>query len=51
VVDYAQMTDSSPSGDRPELGEKGCGATGIGIVTPECEKKRRLKANPFSAVK
>jgi multidrug efflux pump subunit AcrA (membrane-fusion protein) len=49
AVSYAQVSESSISGDRPELGEKGCSATGVGIVTPECEKKRRAKANPFSA--
>lgn len=47
VVSYAQVSASPATGDRPELGEKGCGATGVGIVTPECEKKRRTKANPF----
>ncbi len=34
-------------GDNPKLGEKGCSTTGVGIVTPVCEKKRRAKKNPF----
>jgi hypothetical protein len=48
VVSYASLAAPPASGDRPERGKKGCGATGIGIVTPECEKKRRAKANPFA---
>jgi len=50
VVNYAQITEPPASGDRPWLGAKGCG-TGQGIVTPECEKIRRNRANPFGAAK
>lgn len=51
VVNLTSLSNPPASGDRPELGEKGCGTTGVGIVTAECEKKRRQKANPFKAVK
>lgn len=50
VVNYAQITEPPASGDRPWLGARGCG-TGLGIVTPECEKIRRNRANPFGAAK
>lgn len=43
VVSATQISEQT-AGDRPELGEKGCSKTGIGIVTPVCEKKRRAKA-------
>ncbi len=51
VVNLASLSHRPASGDRPELGEKGCGNTGVGIVTVECEKKRRQKANPFKSVR
>lgn len=44
VVVSASQIPEQTSGDRPELGDKGCSKTGIGIVTPVCEKKRRAKA-------
>ena len=48
VMDPVQITDNAVIGDRPALGERGCSATGVGIVTQVCEKKRRAKKNPFS---
>jgi len=49
VICYADLSDIPATGDQPLLGEAGCGATGVGIVTPECEKRRRARANPFGA--
>lgn len=43
VVVSASQIPEQTSGDRPELGNKGCSKSGIGIVTPVCEKKRRAK--------
>lgn len=35
------------SGDRPAAGEQSCSADGVGVVTPECERKRAKGKNPF----
>lgn len=47
VMNSEEVGTSAPVGDNPKLGEKGCSTTGVGIVTPVCEKKRRAKKNPF----
>jgi hypothetical protein len=47
VIPYADLRDIPATGDQPGLDGAGCGATGIGVVMPECEKKRRARVNPF----
>ena len=46
VVRRGTLEQIPPSSDRPEAGAGGCGATGLGIITPECERKRQQ--NPFA---
>jgi len=48
AVNYAQVAGSVAGGDQPNLGAQGCSTTGVGIVTPFCEKKRRAAVNPFA---
>jgi len=36
------------SSDRPEAGADGCGPAGLGVITPECERKRQTTNNPFA---
>jgi hypothetical protein len=47
VVRRSTLEQIPSSSDRPEAGTDGCGTTGLGIITPECEKKRQK--NPFAA--
>ncbi|HMZ83412.1 MAG TPA: hypothetical protein PLC93_03890 [Rhodocyclaceae bacterium] len=49
VMNVQEIQTSAHVGDDPKLGDKGCSATGIGIVTPVCEKERRKTNNPFRA--
>jgi hypothetical protein len=49
VVRYSNVDVTTSGGDQPDLGEKGCSTTGVGIVTPECEKWRRARVNPFAS--
>jgi hypothetical protein len=47
VVSLAELPAGAGRGDQPGAGKLGCSATGVGIVTPECENTRRARANPF----
>ena len=49
AVSYAQVAESAGGGDQSTSGDGGCSLTGLGIVTPVCEQKRRATSNPFTA--
>jgi hypothetical protein len=43
VVKRSELSQTPKDGDRADQGEKGCSQSGLGVVTPECEKKRGQK--------
>lgn len=48
VISVAALGSIPPSSDQAEKGEAGCGTSGLGVVTPECEAIRRAASNPFA---
>jgi len=47
AVSPTQLPQKTSGWDDPDLGDKGCSDTGMGLVTPVCERKRQAKVNPF----
>lgn len=49
VVRLADVRPTAAAGDRPSAGEQGCSDDGVGVVTPECERKRTESRDSFAA--
>ncbi len=47
VVALSGLGSQASTGDRPGAGDAGCSENGVGVVTPECEKKRSQTKNAF----